>query len=234
MEIENGGMYYVLTINRLVVFVLLLVLFSLLLTSCAEERNDEEQDTNVYLGEEACFAGEIYIKVTKMNYSIDNSDGYTLHLELEIEQRNEDRYKNIVTISPKMFKLKSSNARLEVAQRVFIESIVAAGIDAGVSVIFGETPTPLDTFVAAAEHYVDNIREIVNTKGKAFKDVQLSDDSFLPIEIWKTEGVSKIDIVFVISEEVLNSQSLVVLAIDDRYHWERAIFLIPRPEGNVI
>ena len=199
------------------------------------ETKDAEQDKNIYLFEEACFAGEVYFTVTSMEILEDPN--FSLILTIDVEQRNEDRYKNNIDITSDMFTIKSTNNATLIAIGSVYTSILQTGIEAGIGAIFGESSSAIDIMLSAVENYADAIPDIVEEALSSFK-IKATKNQFEPFKSRDIEGKKTITVQFDFTEEQLQSDRLIMLEIDDGSkntgHFKRKIYLIPRPEGNTI
>lgn len=210
------------------------------LSSYVDDQNKNVGDTNVYLNEEACFAGEIFVKVTSLNVDtieseeID-SDGdalssYVMNLGITIEQRHIDFFTNKVKFSPKCFALKSVNLKAKTLMSIFIESLAKATIAAALGAGIEGTINIIDETINFASEYTTESIENAELLNGDFKPIKSADDSFPSFYPYKIQGVTEISLSFPIKQEYLDSKNLIVLAIDDFLHWEKQIFLIVRPD----
>lgn len=227
-----------------ILYKIVLIVLSLIIMICfvacdkievTVKTNDKEQDNNIYLFEEACFAGEVYFTVTNME--IQENPDFAIILTINVEQRNEDRYENNIDITSDMFTIKSTNNAMSLAIGTFYSAILKAGIEAGIGAIFGETPSAVDVIGTIVEEYADNIVDIVEEAQSSFS-IKASGDQFEPFKSKNIEGSTNIKVRFDFTEEQLKTEKLIMLVIDDGSkntgHLKRKIYLITRPEGNNI
>ena len=147
-----------------------------------------------------------------------------------IEQRHTDGWLNRVKIKPSCFKLKSVNLKARSKMEIFFEclaketiSVIAGGaIEGSINIIE-------ETINYAADYTLSSIENADNNKVD-FKPIKCSKDSFEPFYPHKVDGETNIELSFPIKKEYLESENIIVLAIDDVSHVEKRIFLITRPE----
>ena len=207
------------------------------------DASKDSGDKNVYLNEEACFADEIFVKVNSINVmkqenaeEVLDEDGdilsnYTLNLGLSVEQRHTDWWTNKVKIKPSCFKLKSVNLEARSKMAVFIECLaketlaimLGGAVEGSINIIE-------ETINFIADYTTASIENAQNSEVD-FKPIKCAADSFQPFKPYKTKGPSSFDLSFPIKQEYLDSEKLIVLAIDDITHVEKRIFLTTRPEN---
>lgn len=222
--------------------VLILLVSGFIGGSYAVDQNKNTGDTNVYLKEEACFADEVYISVQSLNVtttenaSETDEDGdalsqYTLNLGLVIEQRHTDWWLNKVKIKPSHFKLKSVNLKARSKMSVFFECLAKETISVMLGgAVEGSINILEETINYAADYTLSSIENAENNKAD-FKPIKCSDNSFEPFYPHKVDGQTYVELSFPIKKEYLESENLIVLAIDGIFRWEKRIFLITRPES---
>ncbi len=205
------------------------------ITPIIQKNKDKEQDKNIYLFEEACFASEVYFTVTKME--IQESPNFAIILTINVEQRHEDNLENDIDITSDMFSIKSTNNTAKIAIGALYCSIIGACVDAGIGLIFGESPGALDIMASTVDNYVDFIGDIV-TEAKSSFTIKAQKNQFEPFKPKKIKGSKDITVRFDFTEEQLKSNKLIMLVIDDgsenKGHCKRYIYLIPRPTGNTL
>lgn len=210
----------------------------------ADKRKDSG-DKNVYLNEEVCFADEIYIAATSINVMTnteqdgttdeegDTLSSYTLNLGIYVEQRHEDFWTNKVKIKPSCFKLKSVNLQAKSKMAVFFECLAKETL----SIIIGGAVGGSINIIEETINYIADYTEssIVNASNSAvdFKPIKCDSNSFEPFYPYKNNGKTYVDLSFPIKTEYLESNNLIVLAIDDISHIEKRIFLTTRPSQIV-
>ncbi len=237
-EIKFDKKTQLLLLLLLIVIIVALVLSFVL--NANKNNNTEKSDNNVYLKEEVCFADEIYFSVDSINVLKTDTNGeidedgdelseYILNLGVNIEQRNVDKHVNKVKISPSCFKLKNVNLKAKSKMSVFLEclaketlSIIAGGAIGGSINIIEETIN------YAADYTLSSIENATNSQID-FKPIKCSDDSFDVFYPYQIEGKTHINLSFPIKQDYLESENVIVLAIDDVLHLEKRIFLIVRP-----
>lgn len=222
-----------------------LVVVGLILGSYFNDGYKNTGDTNIYLGEEACFADEIYVKVNSINVMSEENDAqnidedgdllssYTLNLGIAVEQRNKDFWVNKVTVSPSCFKLKSVNLKARSKMAVFFECLaketlavmIGGAVDGSINIIEETINYAADYTLASIENAQNNTVD--------FKPIKCVKDSFESFAPRKVKGQTFVNLSFPIKKEYLESENLIVLAIDDLAHYEKRIFLITRPETIV-
>lgn len=207
-----------------------------------EKEKTEPEDTNVYLNEEVCFAGDIYIKVTsisvtkieeninKIDEDGDELSSYTLNLTINIEQRTEKRKRN-TEIKPSLFTLKNVNLKSKSKMKVFFETMANASLQAAASIAINGDINILEETINFAGDYATEVSNSVVTEEK-FKPIKLDDNEFEAFKPKQIGEPREIKISFPIKEEYLESENTIVLTIDSATHIERRIYLITRPENT--
>lgn len=189
-------------------------------------------DSNIYLGEEVCFAKEVYISVSGINVTKENNS-YCLNLKADIEQRCEDNKPDKVLIEPKNFVLKSVNLKAKTQMSVFFESLFKATISALVSgAVEGSINVIEETISFVGDYTSESIKAAVDANTK-FKNVKANNtfDGFYPRDV---EGKTTLNITFPIEAKNLEqTNNVIVLTIDQWNHVERRIFLITRPNSVI-
>lgn len=221
-----------------------LVLGAVIICSVLPQNKDTEViDKNVYLKEEICYADEVYISVQSINViestetDLLDEDGdelskYILNLGLRIEQRNIDSHVNKVKISPSNFELKSVNINARSKMGVFFECLAKETLSAMLGgALDGSINIIEETINYAADYTLSSIENAENSKVD-FKPIKCSTDSFSPFYPYEQEEATYIEISFPIKKEYLESNNIIVLAIDSWTHIEKRIFLIVRPNSN--
>ena len=215
-----------------------------LLNSYLGDKYKDTGDTNIYLGEEACFADEIFVSAYSISVSKQESevasldeDGdalsqYTLNLGLTVEQRHSDWWTNLVTIKPSCFKLKSVNLKARSKMSVFFECLAKETLSLMIGgAVEGSINIIEETINYAADYTLASIENAQNSQVD-FKPIKCDKDSFEPFAPRKIKGKTHIDLSFPIKEEYLESDNLIVLAINDISHSEKRIFLTTRPNPS--
>ena len=198
------------------------------------------KDTNVYLNEEICFADKVYIKVNKMSVTENESDEdldsdgdslskYVLNLDLSIQRRSEKTKDSNMVIKPQMFQLKSVNLKLKSKMAVFVNALFKATLSALVSgTVAGEINIIEETANFAGEYITGSIENAITLKTD-FKPISANQDSFDNFELNNQSDVVNVSLHFPIKQEYLESENVIVLAVDTWNHFEKRIFLITRP-----
>lgn len=197
------------------------------------------KDLNVYLNEEVCFADNIYIKVDKMNVTENeesndiDEDGddlskYILNLELSIQRRSDKKNKQI-EINPKMFQLKSVNLKSKSKMAVFFESMFKATVSALISGSVEGEISIIEETLGFAEEYISESIENAKTLKTDFKPITANLNSFEKFYLDNQSETVYVNLHFPIKQEYLDSDNVIVLAVDTWHNWEKRIFLISRP-----
>ena len=209
--------------------ILLSTFFGKMLPQASE--SEAPKDTNVYLGEEVCYAKDIYIKVVGINV-IENDDPdsecrYYLNLTLDIEQRAEEKPSG-TKIGPKNFELRAINQKAKGKLRIFFETLAQSTFETMLSIPFeGEVNVIEETLNLALDYSATVVDDVqTNKKLDPIKLDQLSFDSFYPKD---ETSVRRLTMVFPITDEYLETDYTLVLSIDAVNHRERRIFLTVRP-----
>ena len=224
--------------------VLALVIAALNTWACVNKRKDSG-DKNVYLNEEVCFADEIYIAATSINVMTNiEQDGttdeegdalssYTLNLGIYVEQRHKDFWTNKVKIKPSCFKLKSVNLQAKSKMAVFFECLAKETLSITIGGAIGGSINIIEETINYIADYTES--SIVNASNSDvdFKPINCDSNSFEPFCPYKINGKTYVDLSFPIKTEYLESNNLIVLAIDDISHIEKRIFLTMRPSQIV-
>ena len=201
------------------------------------------KDLNVYLNEEVCFADNVYIKVDKMNVTendeneTSDEDGdilskYILNLELSIQRRSDKKKNKQIEINPKMFQLKSVNLKSKSKMAVFFESMFKATLSALISGSVEGEISIIEETLGFAEEYISESIENAKTLKTDFKPIRADLNSFEKFNLDNQSEVVYVKLHFPIKQEYLDSDNVIVLAIDTWHNWEKRIFLIPRPSPN--
>lgn len=205
------------------------------------EEQEEAKDTNVYLEEEVCFSGEVFIKVVGMYVDVNNTvdqecdeDGdllseYVLNLAIIIEQRNTDFWANNITIKSEMFTLKSVNLKSKEKMSVFFNSLAQATLQTAVSVAIGGEINIIEETMGFAEQYITDSIENAENSDKDFKPIKAEKNQFEEFKPKNIEGPTTVKLSFPIKQEYLESENVIVLTIDLKSKFEKRIFLITRP-----
>ena len=204
-----------------------------------EKERTAPEDTNVYLNEEVCFAGDIYIKVIGM--TVDKIEGHAgqldedgdelsefqLNLTLNVEQRTKKRKRN-TEIKSERFTLKCVNLKSPSKMGQFFTALANMTLKAGVSAAIGGDINIIEETLNLADEYVTEVSENVETETK-FKPIKAGKDQFEPFKPKEIGEARVVKISFPIKQEYLESENTIVLTIDSLTHIERRIFLITRP-----
>ena len=221
------------------IVLVLIVLTAIFNTMCGEK----PKDLNVYLSEEVCFSDGVYIKVVRMNVtenenvdSVDN-DGdslskYILNLELSIQRRSEKTKNKPIKIEPKMFQLKNVNLKSKSKMAVFFESMFKATLSALVSGSVDGEISIIEETIGFAEEYISGTIENAETLKTDFKPISADVNSFEMFTLDNQSDAVSVMLHFPIKQEYLESENVIVLAIDTKFNWEKWIFLITRPNEN--
>ena len=217
------------------------IIGAFVLTSCFNDEYKDSGDKNVYLNEEACFADEVFVKVVSINVMKQESNeevldeegdvlsSYTLNVGLSIEQRHTDWWINRVKIKPPCFKLKSVNLQAKSKMAVFIECLAKETLAIMISgAVEGSINIIEETINYVADYTTSSIENAQNSEVD-FKPIKCAADSFEPFKPYKVKGPSSVNLSFPIKQEYLESENLIVLAIDSISHVEKRIFLTTRP-----
>lgn len=146
-----------------------------------------------------------------------------------VEQRHTDGWINKVKIKPSCFKLKSVNLKARSKMAVFIECLAKETISVMIGgAVDGSINIIEETINYAADYTLASIENAENSKVD-FKPIKCNKDSFQTFQPYKIDGPTYINLSFQIKDEYLQSDNLIVLAIDDIAHIEKRIFLITRP-----
>lgn len=184
---------------------------------------------NVYLYEEVTFADEIYLKCIGINAELIDST-YELNLVVRIEQWNTDININQQKISSEMFSLKQVDMNAPSNMEVFLNKIVVATIEAGVSAISGEVNVLESTVGFVGDYIVGTIENATTKNGKTIKAEK---EQFEPFYPYQKNGQSQdVRLSFQIPKEVYESHYTLVLSIDSWRRVEKNIFLTLRPNTN--
>ncbi len=210
------------------------------ITSCSKTK--DPIDLNVYLKEEICFADNIFIKVDMMNVTVAeetepkiDSDGdflssYKLNLGLSIQRRSEKQKNKPVKINSKMFKLKQINLKSKNIMEIFFSSLVMTTMSAMISGTVEGEINIIDLIGDFVEEYgnesIENARLL---EGSKFKSISADKNSFEEFELDNQSEMVRVMIHFPIKQEYLESENIIVLAVDTWHNIEKRIFLIPRP-----
>ena len=189
-------------------------------------------DSNIYLGEEVCFAKEVYISVSGINVTKEEGT-YYLNLETVVEQRCEDDKPDKVFIEPKNFVLKSVNLKAKSQMNVFFESLFKATISALVSGAVGGDINIIEETISFVGDYTSEAIKNAADADTKFKKVKANNtfDGFYPRE---KESKTTLNLTFPIEENNLEqTNNIIVLTIDQWNHIERRIFLITRPANTI-
>ena len=223
----------------LLVILIFLVLALVLNRTIVSKESKEPEDTNVYLNEEVCFAGDIYITVVGISvdkdYSaIGNSDddgdllsAYRLNLTLTVEQKAKIWAKN-TKIKPEMFTLKCVNLESKNTMNIFFEQLAQLSLSSALSLVIDGSVNIIEETVNFALDYTTAIVDNLTTENK-FKPIK-NDNKFEAFKPKKIKGVKTIDLSFPIKQEYMDNDNTIVLSIDAANHIERRVFLITRPQ----
>ncbi len=195
------------------------------LKSCS---NDCEEDKNTYLGEETCFAGEIYFKAIGISALLNENDSITLNLEMAAEQRHSDAYLNRVKIQPNLFRLKCIDLDAKNPMSVFFLSLVKATLSTATGALIDGSINTIDCVVEFATTYLEDGIENATKNADGFLPLD-SISSFEPIELWKMDKAVTFDLSFNLTKEDMETTKIIALSIDDAFHFERHILLVKRP-----
>lgn len=225
---------------RIIAIIFGVAIFIIIATLSGVNYNESRkpEDTNVYLNEEVCFAGDIYIKVVALSVDKDetitgnDADGdnlspYRLNLTITLEQRKKLWARN-TKIKPDMFTLKCINLRSKNAMSIFFEQLAQQTIDAAISIAVDGSVNILEDTINFVMNYASAVTENIVTENK-FKPIK-NDRPFEAFKPKKTDGIKTLHLSFPIKQEYMDSDNTIVLAIDAANHIERRIYLITRPE----
>lgn len=205
------------------------------------EVKEATKDENVYLNEEVCYAGGIYLKVNSISVdtveeqanSFDQDKNqlseYILNLGLSIERRGGGRWTNKVKIKSNYFSLKSVNLKSKSKMKIFIECLAKETINAAVNIVVGGSVNILEETANFIGEYTTDSIENATTNKNDFKPIKGKKKQFEPFKPKEEEGPYQRNISFPIKQEYLESENLIVLCIDQLSHYEQRIFLVTRP-----
>lgn len=204
----------------------------------------DKKDTNVYLNEEICYAGGIYLKANSISVSklaeqedtIDD-DGdclseYTLNLGLSVERRGGNFWTDTVKIKSQYFSLKSVNLKAKSKMAVFFESLAKETIAAAIGIAIGGSINVIEETINYVSEYTTESIENAANSSVDFKPIKGEKNQFEPFKPQKGHEPYNISLSFPIKQEYLESDNLIVLSIDQWTHFEQRIFLTVRPEEN--
>lgn len=230
----------------LVIFFIILAVFTL--SSCnftekqeTEKPKDKEQDTYVYLGEEVCFAEEIFFKVNNVTIMPNESTNevYTLILNITVEQRVKGKYAKHIDITSDMFTIRNSKATSSIVLKSLFEAVVKGGaqfvIESSIEMITGENPDLLSLVEAISTSFLENISEEYAHDEELFK-VTATKNQFEPFKPRECEEPVSFSVSFEIDAKHINNNSVLILQISNgsknSWHFKRYITLLPRPQNN--
>ena len=202
------------------------------LTNYLNPPDELKVDSNIYLGEEVCFAKEVYVSVSGINVTKEENT-YYLNLETIIEQRCEDNKPDRVLIEPKNFALKSVNIKAKSQMNVFFESLFKATVSALVSGAVGGDINIIEETISFVGDYTSEAIKAAADANTKFKKVRANDtfNGFYPMDV---EGKTALHLTFPVEEKNLKqTNNIIVLTVDQWNHVERRIFLITRPEKTI-
>lgn len=219
-----------------------LIFFIASVYTISRKYNEEEyieKDENVYLNEEVCYAGGIYIKASSISVDVidsqinemdeddDELSKYSLNLGLSIERRSNTKQTKNVRFSVSSFSLKNVNLEAKSKMSVFLECLAKESI----SLLFGMTTGSVnlinETINFVGEYTTDSIE---NAQFKTdFRKIKCQKNSFEPFELVEMNKIYNVDLRFPIKKEYTESKNIIVLSIDHWNHIEKKIFLTTRP-----
>lgn len=203
--------------------------------------NNDTKDTNVYLGEEICYAGGIYIKANSISVDSnidqensldddgDNLSKYTLNLGLEIERRGGNFWTSTVKLKSQYFSLKSINLKAKNKMAIFFELLAKETVAAAVGIAIGGSVNIIEETVNYIEEYTSESIENAANSSVDFKPIKCSKNQFEPFKPVEGHEPYFVSLSFPIKQEYLDSENLITLSIDQVTHFEQRIFLIKRP-----
>lgn len=220
-----------------------LLLFIVVKAIINTEKGEKPKDLNVYLNEEVCFADNIYIKVNKMNVTenedefVQDNDGdelskYILNLELTVQRRSDKKKNKEIEIKPNMFQLKSVNLKSKSRMAVFFESMFKATLNALVSGAVNGEINIIEETIGFAEEYISESIDNAQTLKTDFKPISANSNSFEKFYLDNQSELVNVQLHFPIKQEYMDSENVIVLAVDTWDHFEKRIFLIQRPGSN--
>ena len=204
---------------------------------------NETKDTNVYLNEEICYAGGIYIKANSISVTTldeqqfskdddgDELSEFTLNLGLSIERRGGNLWTNTVKLKSQYFALKSVNLKAKSKMRIFFEALAHETISAAVGVAVGGSVNIIEETMNYIGEYTMESIEDAEENPVSFKPIKCEKNQFKPFSPKKDHEPYLINISFPIKRDYLESENIVVLAIDQITHFEQRIFLVTRPNN---
>ena len=199
------------------------------------------KDENVYLNEEVCYAGGIYVKVDSISVDTiedqtntidkdkDMLSEYVLNLGLNIVRKGGGRWTNSVKLKSNYFSLKSVNMKSKSKMKVFIECLAKETISAAINIIVDGSVNIIGETINFISEYTAESIENATTNKNDFKPIKCKKNQFEPFKPREEEGPYKINISFPIKQKYLESENLIVLCIDQITHYEQRIFLVTRP-----
>lgn len=204
----------------------------------------DKKDTNIYLNEEICYAGGIYLKANSISVSTieeqkddfdndgDSLSQYTLNIGLLVERRGGNFWTNTVKIKSHYFSLKSVNLKAKSKMAVFFESLAKETLSAAIGIVVGGSVNIIEeTINYVSEYTTESIENAVNNSAD-FKPIKGAKNQFEPFRPKKGHEPYTISLSFPIKQEYLESENLIVLSIDQWTHFEQRIFLTTRPGEN--
>lgn len=215
---------------------IVLALLAGTITSYSRTSNDVK-DPNVYLDEETCYAGGIYIKANKISvieskeeYDEDGDklSPYTLRIGISIQRRGGNFWTGVNKIRSNNFTLKSVNLESKSKMGVFIECLFKATVSAAIDVALGDVNIIGETLNFVEEYTLESIENAQNSSVD-FKPIKCSKGQFEPYKPKDGDEPREHMLEFPIKQEYLESKNLIVLAIDQATHVEQRIFLTKRP-----
>jgi len=226
---------YDIPIKRIIgISILIIIIISALLgTFTVTSNNDSvtKEDRNVYLNEPIQYASDVYITVNGINVEtiISNNENkeYILNLSVGIESKHEKYHFRSAKLSNKNFQLKSVNLKSKSKFSIFIEALAKETLNAAVGIAVDGGINIIDETINYIGTYVEG--SIDNAENKPdFKPIDTITivDKFDPCKLTEVKNIS---LSFPIREEYLESENVIVLAIDSASHFEKHIFLTIRP-----
>lgn len=216
---------------------LILIAFATTALTTYSNTSNDVKDPNVYLDEETCYAGGIYIKANKIsviqNDEEFDDDGdklspYTLRIGVSIQRRGGSFWTGVNKIKSNNFTLKSVNLKSKSKMGVFIESLFKATISAAIDIALGDANIIGETLSFVEEYTLESIENAGNSSVD-FKPIKCSKGQFKPYKPKDGDEPREHLLEFPIKQEYLESNNLIVLAINQASHIEQRIFLTKRP-----
>lgn len=238
----NVPLFYRVALGLILVFgIASTIVFPTVEASAEEKVKESIKDTNVYLNEEICYAGGIYVKVNSISVTTneeqqdsldsdkDKLSQYTLNLGLEVERRGGSWWTDTVKLKSNYFFIKSVNLKAKSKMAVFVESLAKATLEAAINTVVGGSINVIeDTISFVGEYVQESITNAIENKSD-FKPIKCEKNQFKAFKPKEKHEPYQINISFPLKQNYLESENIIVLCIDQLTHYEQRVFLITRP-----